>query len=147
MPKGHSWRGVSSDASDKCLSQLQICRLPRAYAGPYSQFITNDDPFELELEHLNVHVARVCTHMSITCLHIRETICIHTYVPLYECLHIDSFPDTSDLCVRKAGVPFFSIAASEFVEVFAGVGASRVRDLFEQAKKRPGFWPVVFGGR
>ncbi|CAJ1428694.1 unnamed protein product [Effrenium voratum] len=36
----------------------------------------------------------------------------------------------------EAGVPFFSIAASEFVEVFAGVGASRVRDLFEQAKKR-----------
>ncbi|CAJ1397855.1 unnamed protein product [Effrenium voratum] len=35
----------------------------------------------------------------------------------------------------EAGVPFFSIAASEFVEVFAGVGASRVRDLFEQAKK------------
>ena len=72
--------------------------------------------------------------------------CRYTYVPLYESLHIDSFPNTSDLCVRKAGVPFFSIAASEFVEVFAGVGASRVRDLFEQAKKRPGFWPVVFGG-
>eukprot|EP00913_Durusdinium_trenchii_P013008 g12212.t1 len=35
----------------------------------------------------------------------------------------------------EAGVPFFSISASEFVEVFAGVGASRVRDLFEQAKK------------
>eukprot|EP00929_Paragymnodinium_shiwhaense_P089807 TRINITY_DN49_c0_g2_i1.p1 TRINITY_DN49_c0_g2~~TRINITY_DN49_c0_g2_i1.p1 ORF type:complete len:1669 (+),score=594.41 TRINITY_DN49_c0_g2_i1:98-5104(+) len=35
----------------------------------------------------------------------------------------------------EAGVPFFSISAAEFVEVFAGVGASRVRDLFEQAKK------------
>eukprot|EP00929_Paragymnodinium_shiwhaense_P089799 TRINITY_DN49_c0_g1_i1.p1 TRINITY_DN49_c0_g1~~TRINITY_DN49_c0_g1_i1.p1 ORF type:complete len:1518 (+),score=518.51 TRINITY_DN49_c0_g1_i1:97-4650(+) len=35
----------------------------------------------------------------------------------------------------EAGVPFFSISASEFVEVFAGVGASRVRDLFENAKK------------
>ena len=35
----------------------------------------------------------------------------------------------------EAGVPFFSISASEFVEVFAGIGASRVRDLFEQAKK------------
>ena len=35
----------------------------------------------------------------------------------------------------EAGVPFFSISASEFVEIYAGVGASRVRDLFEQAKK------------
>ena len=35
----------------------------------------------------------------------------------------------------EAGVPFFSISASEFVEVFVGVGASRVRDLFEQAKE------------
>jgi len=35
----------------------------------------------------------------------------------------------------EAGVPFFSIAGSEFVEMFVGVGASRVRDLFEQAKK------------
>lgn len=32
----------------------------------------------------------------------------------------------------EAGVPFFSISASEFVEIFAGIGASRVRDLFEQ---------------
>jgi len=35
----------------------------------------------------------------------------------------------------EAGVPFFSASASEFVEMFVGVGASRVRDLFEQAKK------------
>jgi len=34
----------------------------------------------------------------------------------------------------EAGVPFFSISASEFVEMFVGVGASRVRDLFQQAK-------------
>ncbi len=34
----------------------------------------------------------------------------------------------------EAGVPFFSISASEFVEMFVGVGASRVRDLFEKAK-------------
>lgn len=34
---------------------------------------------------------------------------------------------------EQAGVPFFSISASEFVEIFAGIGASRVRDLFEQA--------------
>ena len=36
----------------------------------------------------------------------------------------------------EAGVPFFSISGSEFVEMFVGVGAARVRDLFEQAKKK-----------
>jgi len=36
----------------------------------------------------------------------------------------------------QAGVPFFSISGSEFVEMFVGVGAARVRDLFEQARKR-----------
>ncbi len=35
----------------------------------------------------------------------------------------------------EAGVPFFSISAAEFIEMFVGVGAARVRDLFEQAKK------------
>lgn len=35
----------------------------------------------------------------------------------------------------EAGVPFFSISGSDFVEMFVGIGASRVRDLFEQAKK------------
>jgi len=35
----------------------------------------------------------------------------------------------------EAGVPFFSISGSEFVEMFVGVGASRVRDLFEQARQ------------
>ena len=35
----------------------------------------------------------------------------------------------------EAGVPFISISAAEFIEMFVGVGASRVRDLFEQAKK------------
>jgi cell division protease FtsH len=35
----------------------------------------------------------------------------------------------------EAAVPFFSISGSEFVEVYVGVGASRVRDLFEQAKQ------------
>ena len=34
----------------------------------------------------------------------------------------------------EASVPFFSISGSDFVEMFVGVGASRVRDLFEQAK-------------
>ena len=37
----------------------------------------------------------------------------------------------------EAGVPFFSISGSDFVEMFVGVGASRVRDLFDQAKKHP----------
>ena len=36
----------------------------------------------------------------------------------------------------EAGVPFFSVSASEFVEMFVGVGASRVRDLFDKAKQR-----------
>ena len=36
----------------------------------------------------------------------------------------------------EAGAPFFSISGSDFVEMFVGVGASRVRDLFEQAKKK-----------
>lgn len=36
----------------------------------------------------------------------------------------------------EAGTPFFSCAASEFVELFVGVGASRVRDLFEKAKAK-----------
>ena len=35
----------------------------------------------------------------------------------------------------EAGVPFFTISGSDFVEMFVGVGASRVRDLFEDAKK------------
>ncbi len=49
-------------------------------------------------------------------------------------------PGTGKTLVAKAvageaGVPFFSISGSEFVEMFVGVGASRVRDLFKQAKK------------
>ena len=36
----------------------------------------------------------------------------------------------------EAGVPFFTISGSDFVEMFVGVGASRVRDLFSQAKKK-----------
>ena len=36
----------------------------------------------------------------------------------------------------EAGVPFFTISGSDFVEMFVGVGASRVRDMFEQAKKK-----------
>ena len=38
----------------------------------------------------------------------------------------------------EAGVPFFTISGSDFVEMFVGVGASRVRDMFEQAKKSAG---------
>lgn len=50
-------------------------------------------------------------------------------------------PGTGKTLVAKAvageaGVPFFNISGSEFVEMFVGVGASRVRDLFKQAKKR-----------
>lgn len=39
------------------------------------------------------------------------------------------------LAPGEAGVPFFSISGSEFVEMFVGVGASRVRDLFKKAKE------------
>ena len=41
----------------------------------------------------------------------------------------------------EAGVPFFNISASDFVEMFVGVGASRVRNLFEQARAKA---PVLF---
>ena len=37
----------------------------------------------------------------------------------------------------EANVPFFTISGSDFVEMFVGVGASRVRDMFDQAKKMP----------
>ncbi len=37
-------------------------------------------------------------------------------------------------CAGEAGVPFFYLSGSEFVEMYVGVGASRVRDLFKQAK-------------
>ena len=39
----------------------------------------------------------------------------------------------------EAGVPFFSISGSDFVEMFVGVGASRVRDMFAEAKKHASF--------
>ena len=42
----------------------------------------------------------------------------------------------------EAGVPFFSISGSDFVEMFVGVGASRVRDLFEDAKKAADLDPI-----
>ena len=44
-------------------------------------------------------------------------------------------PGTGKTLLAKAGVPFFSISGSDFVEMFVGVGASRVRDLFAEAKK------------
>ena len=37
--------------------------------------------------------------------------------------------------VGEAGVPFFSVSGSEFIEMFVGVGASRVRDIFNKAKQ------------
>ncbi len=55
-------------------------------------------------------------------------------------IFINGAPGTGKTLLAKAvsgeaGVPFFSISGSEFVEMFVGVGASRVRDLFEQAKR------------
>ena len=55
-------------------------------------------------------------------------------------VHLVGPPGTGKTLIAKAvsgeaGVPFFSIPGSEFVEMFVGVGASRVRDLFEQAKR------------
>ena len=48
----------------------------------------------------------------------------------------------------EAGVPFFSISGSEFVEMFVGVGAARVRDLFEQARKaRPALFSLMSSTR
>ena len=59
-----------------------------------------------------------------------------TCIKLYQYIIYNIFIIQPKRCLPgEAGVPFFSISASEFVEVFAGVGASRVRDLFEQAKK------------
>src|SRR5260370_1056270 len=54
--------------------------------------------------------------------------------------YIVEYPDLSKTLLAKAiageaNVPFFSISGSDFVEMFVGVGASRVRDLFEQGKK------------
>ena len=39
-------------------------------------------------------------------------------------------------CAGEAGVPFFYVSGSEFVEMYVGVGASRVRDLFKEARKK-----------
>jgi AFG3 family protein len=39
-------------------------------------------------------------------------------------------------CAGEAGVPFFYVSGSDFVEMFVGVGASRVRDLFKNAKAK-----------
>src|ERR671927_270563 len=50
-------------------------------------------------------------------------------------LSVDSPKITFRAVAGEAGVPFFSISGSDFVEMFVGVGASRVRDLFEQAKQ------------
>ena len=43
----------------------------------------------------------------------------------------------------EAGVPFFSISGSDFVEMFVGVGASRVRSLFETLKKRASYYLIM----
>ena len=56
---------------------------------------------------------------------------------------LDHSVQVEEMCIRdraravagEAGVPFFSISGSDFVEMFVGVGASRVRDLFDKAKK------------
>src|SRR5918992_3249989 len=50
-------------------------------------------------------------------------------------MSVDSPKITFRDVAGEAGVPFFSISGSDFVEMFVGVGASRVRDLFEQAKQ------------
>ena len=57
-----------------------------------------------------------------------------------KCVQLMGGPGTGNTLLAKAiageaGVPFFSISGSDFVEMFVGVGASRVRDLFEQGKK------------
>lgn len=49
---------------------------------------------------------------------------------------LERLPDLCAVAHREAGVAFFSISGSEFVEMFVGVGAARVRDLFSQARAR-----------
>jgi len=61
-------------------------------------------------------------------------------MPHSPCVILDGPPGTGKTLLAKAvageaGVPFISISGSEFVEMFVGVGASRVRDIFGQAKK------------
>ena len=43
---------------------------------------------------------------------------------------------------READVPFFSISGSEFIEMFVGMGASKVRDLFQQAKRKSSLYSI-----
>jgi SpoVK/Ycf46/Vps4 family AAA+-type ATPase len=70
--------------------------------------------------------------------------CLHTPAPpplLLLLLLLLCPPGTGKTLLAKAvageaGTPFFSCAASEFVELFVGVGASRVRDLFEKVRGR-----------
>ena len=47
----------------------------------------------------------------------------------------------------EAGVPFFSLSGSDFVEMFVGVGASRVRDLFKQAQQMAPMFPLLVSVR
>lgn len=54
---------------------------------------------------------------------------VKVYVPSANGIHFDDV-------AGEAGVPFFPIAGSEFVEMFVGMGASKVRDLFQQAKQK-----------
>ena len=65
---------------------------------------------------------------------------VNAAITLQRPLLVKGEPGTGKTMLAKAvageaGVPFFSISGSDFVEMFVGVGASRVRDMFEQAKK------------
>ena len=54
---------------------------------------------------------------------------------LYSIVQMPGGVPVATMAIGEAGVPFFTISGSDFVEMFVGVGASRVRDLFEKAKE------------
>jgi len=73
---------------------------------------------------------------DVKCMHRAGISCISRLPSLFVFLHATAGKTLLAKAIAgEAGVPFFSISGSEFVEMFVGVGASRVRDLFKKAKE------------